>query len=91
MIEISSPTVTVICGPMMSGKTYHGERFRTHYRCLRVVDWDCHGEARGLREGDLITTTLRPDQIAKRLPGFNLRIVPIAEARLAIGEKATYP
>lgn len=80
--------ITVIHGPMASGKTFHSARFRSHYRCVRIVDdWDQRPDQLPA-DNSLILTTLSPDWIRQKHghAAANMRFVSIATARAAIGE-----
>ncbi|MBV2148592.1 hypothetical protein KRZ98_09875 [Sphingobium sp. AS12] len=85
-------TITVIHGPMRSGKTFHRDAFAAHYRCTRIVDdWLPQRPFRQAMPDDdsLVLTTASTAEIEKamkRTPTRDaVRIVDIYTARLAIG------
>lgn len=82
--------ITIIHGPMASGKTFHSDTFRRHYQCHAAVDLDSRWELQHLQLGGLLVlTTLSPDEaercIRKVDRDNDIRIIDIRTARLAIG------
>jgi hypothetical protein len=79
--------ITVIHGPMATGKTFHAVRFKQQYCCNRVLDgWPDDGGSRGHgepRDGDLILTTRSPTDMRQKLP--DARYVDINTARRRVG------
>ncbi len=87
--------ITVIFGPMATGKTFHSKAFAVHYRCSRVLDsvWVFRGRlvvhgGKPIGDGDLLLTTMSVEEIRKAvLPETyrSMRFIPITDARRAIG------
>lgn len=76
--------VTIIHGPMRTGKTLHRDLFAKHYGCSRVYDDADKGVPNhGGRGGDLILSNDPVAKIAKRYPWALL--IPINTARKAVG------
>ena len=76
----------VIYGPKATGKTLHAERFRSLYRCARVVELDeqeyRHTKFQPQRY-DLMLTIMSREAVLRRFPGA--RVVSIQHARKAAG------
>ena len=53
-------SIVVIYGHGRSGKTFHRETLRKHYKCFRVVDGWTHGCNKQIHDGDLVLTPIVP-------------------------------
>lgn len=89
--------ITIIHGPVHTGKTYHARAFAAHFGCTSIVD-DAdrhHRDAPFPPDGALILTTLSRREIIQwqeravpnpdPLHRHKLMFVDITSARLAIG------
>ena len=88
--------MTIIHGPMASGKTFHAAAFRQHYQCHEAIDLDDIPRRHRLQmDGLLILTNLGAEQALKRLrkiePAMEIRMVDIQTARMAIGVAPVAP
>lgn len=87
--------ITIIHGPMASGKTFHKQAFAKHYGCSHVVDcWDpsLHEVP---EDGRLVLTYAFPENIKRAIqkdaPPSQVRVVDIETARRAIGVAPVAP
>ena len=81
--------ITIIHGPMMSGKTFHREAFAKHFSCSHFVDgWEPRYHEIPA-DGRLLLTTASPDEIRKAIrldcPDAQVRVIDIKTARSLIG------
>lgn len=87
--------ITIIHGPMRSGKTFHKAAFARAYGATHVVDcWDARQHEIPADNRLVLTTSdLRDIDRAIRLdwPEAEVRVVDIKSARLAIGEASHAP
>ena len=87
--------ITIIHGPMMSGKTFHKQAFARRFACSHIVD-DWLPPIHELpADGRLVLTYHSEDEIklAIRLdrPSAEVRIIDIKTARCLIGVAAVAP
>ncbi len=87
--------ITIIYGPMRSGKTFHKQAFARHFGCSHIVDdWDPR-----LHEvpddGRLVLTNSGwrqvADAIACDLPRVAVQVINIESARAVIGVESHPP
>lgn len=89
--------ITIIHGPMASGKTFHKKAFARHYGCAAIVDgWDPRYHELPSEPGRLVLTNAERAEILRQMqkhgdPIVAFLMIDIATARQAIGVEAFAP
>ncbi|WHO37857.1 hypothetical protein PMI04_014950 [Sphingobium sp. AP49] len=82
--------ITIIHGPMASGKTFHKRAFAQLYGATHIVDcWDAMQHEIPTEDNRLVLTYSHPDEIQRAIrldaPTVQVRVVDIKTARHHIG------
>lgn len=82
--------ITIIHGPMASGKTFHKEAFVRLYGATHIVDcWDANQHEIPTDDHRLVLTCSSPAEIERAIkldqPTIKVRVVDIKTARHSIG------
>ena len=85
--------ITIIHGPMMSGKTFHKVAFARKFGCSHIVDDWLPEQHEVPEDGRLVLTYASPEAIGRAIrldrPHADIRIIDIKAAHSLIGA-ATY-
>ena len=87
--------ITIVHGPMASGKTFHKATFARKFGCSHVVDSWLPDEHEVPEDGRLVLTYASPEAIRRAIrldrPSADVRIIDIKTARSLIGVTAYAP